>query len=66
MILAGFCRKCLADWLADAAEMHDHQMDRDAARHVIYGEPFVDWKARHQKPATDEQLAAFNALKDKH
>jgi uncharacterized protein len=27
----------------------------------VYGEAFDDWKARHQKPATPEQLAAFQA-----
>jgi hypothetical protein len=25
----------------------------------VYGMPFSDWKANHQLPATEEQLAAF-------
>ena len=34
-------------------------MDYDAAREVIYGMPFKEWKGLYQKPATAEQLAAF-------
>lgn len=59
MILAGFCRNCLADWYRDAALEHGENMDKDAARERIYGEPFAQWKAKHQPAATPEQLAAF-------
>jgi len=59
MILAGFCRNCLADWYRDAALEQGVAMDKDAARERIYGEPFAEWKARHQPAATPEQLAAF-------
>jgi hypothetical protein len=52
MGLAGFCRNCLADWIADA----DGAMDRDTARQAIYGMPQSEWKARHQTEATPEQL----------
>jgi len=61
MILAGFCRNCLADWYREAAGARGVEMDRDAAREAIYGMPFNDWKARHQREATPEQLAAFEA-----
>ncbi|MGA8278521.1 MAG: DUF1244 domain-containing protein [Rhodanobacteraceae bacterium] len=60
MILAGFCRNCLADWYREAAEQHGITMDRDAARERIYGMPFIEWKAAHQSEATPEQLAALN------
>lgn len=50
---AGFCRNCLADWVAEA----DGSMDRDAAREVIHGMPFAEWKAQHQGEATPEQIA---------
>lgn len=63
MILAGFCRNCLADWYRDAAQARGVAMDREQAREAIYGEPFAGWKAKHQKPATAEQLAAFDARK---
>lgn len=61
MILAGFCRNCLADWYREAAEEHGIDLDKNAAREALYGEPFAEWKARHQREATPEQLAAFEA-----
>ena len=66
MILAGFCRKCLADWYREAAAERGIAMDRDAAREVVYGEPFAQWKAQHQREATPEQLAAFKAAQASH
>ena len=53
MGLAGFCRNCLADWVLDAGGA----ADRDAARRLIYGMEFADWKDRYQGAASDEQLA---------
>lgn len=61
MTLAGFCRNCLADWYREAAETAGEAISRDQAREIIYGEPFEQWKARHQREATPEQLAAFQA-----
>ena len=61
MILAGFCRNCLADWYRDAAEAGGQPMTRDEAREAVYGMPFAEFKARHQAEATPEQLAAFEA-----
>jgi hypothetical protein len=67
MILAGFCRNCLADWYRDAAEARGIAMTKDQAREHVYGEPFAQWKAKHQKEATPEQLAAFEAAqRDRH
>jgi len=66
MILAGFCRNCLANWYQEAAEDAGMPIDRDAARARIYGEPFVQWKAKHQPEATPEQLEAFEAASRKH
>lgn len=63
MILAGFCRNCLADWYREAADAEGATMSRDDARQAVYGEPFADWKARHQREATPEQLAAFAATR---
>jgi hypothetical protein len=65
MILAGFCRNCLADWYREAAEARGIAMTRDEAREHVYGEPFAQWKSRHQKEATPEQLAAFAAAQGK-
>jgi len=61
MIGAGFCRNCLADWYREAAEARGRVMTKEQAREAIYGEPFAQWKAKHQREATPEQLAAFEA-----
>ena len=53
MGLSGFCRNCLADWIVDAG----YEGDTAAARALIHGMPQEEWKARHQTPATEEQLA---------
>lgn len=66
MILAGFCRNCLSDWYREAAVERGVDMTRDAAREAIYGIPFGDWKAKHQREATPEQLAAFEAAQKRH
>ena len=31
----------------------------DQAREAVYGEPYDDWKAKHQLPASDAQKAAY-------
>jgi hypothetical protein len=66
MITAGFCRNCLADWYREAAAERGIEIGKDAAREIVYGEPFAAWKAKHQKEATPEQLAAFEAAQKKH
>ena len=65
MTLAGFCRNCLADWYREAAEQRGISMTKDEAREAIYGEPFAQWKQKHQREATAEQLAAFEAAQRK-
>ena len=59
MILADFCRNCLAKWLMAAAKDQGVEMDYDEARERVYGMPYSEWKELYQKPATPEQLAAF-------
>ncbi len=66
MIASGFCRNCLADWYRDAAQTRGVPMDKDAARERIYGEPFLQWKAKNQPEATSAQLAAFAAAQKNH
>ncbi len=65
MNLAGFCRNCLSKWYVAAAEEHGHPTDLDAARELVYGEPYADWKAKYQREASAEQLAEFSK-QDKH
>lgn len=59
MNLAGFCRNCLANWYMDAAQDKGLDLDKGQAREIIYGMPYEDWRAKHQKEASAEQQAAF-------
>lgn len=52
----GFCRNCLSDWLFDAASAEGLGLSKDDARELVYGMPYADYKAKHQAPATEEQL----------
>lgn len=60
MNLANFCRNCLAKWYSAAASEQGLEVDYDQSREAIYGMPYSEWKEKHQKPATPEQLEAFN------
>ncbi|MET0892983.1 MAG: DUF1244 domain-containing protein [Pseudoxanthomonas sp.] len=66
MILAGFCRNCLSDWYREAAEAGGQPISKDEARERVYGMPFAEWKAKFQKDATPEQLAAFAEVQRRH
>jgi hypothetical protein len=59
MILANFCRNCLAKWMTSSAKNKNIDMDYEQAREYIYGMPYSEWKDKFQGKATDEQLAAF-------
>ena len=61
MILAGFCRNCFSKWYKSAADEAGLEVTDEEARERIYGMPYGEWKEKHQKPATPEQLAAFEA-----
>jgi len=60
MILADFCRNCLAKWMVTASEEADAAIDYEQAREAVYGMPYSMWKKQFQLKASDEQLAAFN------
>lgn len=49
MSLAGFCRNCLAKWYRAAASEEGVDIEYDAAREIVYGMPYAEWKARYQK-----------------
>ena len=55
MNLAGFCRNCLSNWYREAAEQRSLPVTNDAAREIVYGMPYAEWKARYQKEATPDQ-----------
>jgi hypothetical protein len=49
MNLAGFCRNCLAKWYRAAADERGIALTEEAARERVYGMPYAEWKAKHQK-----------------
>lgn len=59
MILAGFCRNCLAKWLVAESEQQGVTLDYEDAREQVYGMPYSEWKDKYQLKATPEQLAAY-------
>ena len=61
MILADFCRNCLAKWYVDGAAEHGVDVDYEQAREIVYGMPYSEWKQLYQTEATQEQLAAYEA-----
>src|SRR5512134_2857394 len=66
MNLAGFCRNCLSNWMKDAADAKGVAMTKDESREIVYGEPYDQWRAKHQKEASPEQKAAFAQAAPKH
>jgi len=65
MILAGFCRNCLAKWLTAEAKEQNVELDFEDAREQVYGMPYSEWKDKYQLKATAEQLAAYDQRKPK-
>lgn len=66
MNLAGFCRNCLSNWMKEAADQRSIPMTKEQSRELIYGMPFEEWKAKYQKEATPEQIAAFEKARQVH
>lgn len=60
MNLAGFCRNCLSKWYVAAAGEQGISLEYEDARERVYGEPYEQWKQKHQTTATPEQLARFS------
>ncbi len=66
MLLAGFCRNCLAKWYTAAAQDQGIELSYEQARDVIYGMPYKEWQAQYQTEATPEQLAALEQKLKSH
>ncbi len=66
MNLSGFCRNCLSRWYGEAAEAKGINLSKDAAREVVYGMPYSEWKEKYQTEASDAQKAAFKAANPGH
>jgi hypothetical protein len=66
MILADFCRNCLAKWYTAAAQDQNVEVDYEQAREYIYGMPYKEWQAKYQGEATPEKLKVLEGkLKSK-
>ena len=66
MNLAGFCRNCLSNWMKEAADAKGVAMTKEESREIVYGMPYDEWRALHQKEATPAQKAAFEKASQKH
>jgi len=60
MNLAGFCRNCLSRWYREAAAEEGITIPDPAAREIVYGMPYDEWKAKHQAEAKPDAKAAFD------
>jgi hypothetical protein len=65
MNLAGFCRNCLSNWYLDAAKEKGLDLTKDESREIVYGMPYDEWKALHQREVTSEQQQAFEQNRPK-
>lgn len=59
MNLAYFCRNCFSKWYRSAAAERGIEMDYDQAREMVYGMPYSEYRAAHQKEASEAQLQQF-------
>ena len=66
MNLSGFCRNCLSRWYQEAASEKGIHMDKDAAREIVYGMPFGEWRDKYQAEATPKQKAQFAEANKDH
>lgn len=65
MNLAGFCRNCLSNWYMDAAKEKGIELSKDESREIVYGMPYEEYKAKHQKEASADKLARFEEVRPK-
>ncbi len=59
MNLAGFCRNCLSRWYQEAAADIGIVIDKEQGREIVYGMPYDQWQALHQREATDASRSDF-------
>ncbi|HUC61388.1 MAG TPA: DUF1244 domain-containing protein [Alphaproteobacteria bacterium] len=66
MNLAGFCRNCLSRWYREEAAAQGVTVTDEAAREIVYGMPYAEWKKKYQKDASGDQKAAFAKAEPGH
>ena len=60
MNLSGFCRNCLSKWYSAEASERNIDIDLEAAREIVYGMPYAEWKSKYQTEATQAQKDQYN------
>jgi hypothetical protein len=60
MNLAGFCRNCLSRWYREEAADRGITIEDSAARQIVYGMDYADWKAKYQTEASTEARATYD------
>jgi hypothetical protein len=66
MILAGFCRNCLSNWMTEEAQCLGINLDKEAAREYVYKMPYSEWKEKYHQPVPETKLNEFkNTHKNK-
>ena len=60
MGMAGFCRNCFSKWYAAEALERGIEIDKMAAREIVYGMPYSEFVDKHQTPATEEQMTKMD------
>jgi len=60
MNLSGFCRNCLSKWYSAEANQRNLDIDLEAAREIVYGMPYAEWKSKYQTEATQVQKDEYN------
>jgi molybdopterin adenylyltransferase len=77
MTISGFCRNCLAKWMVvEARKISKDELDHtqqalnalgyEEAAQYVYGCNYGEWKKRHAKKATDEQMQKYIASTPLH
>ena len=66
MNLAGFCRNCLSRWYREAAADAGQNLSDAAAREIVYGMDYSEWKTRFQTEATAAQKGDYEKSHGKH
>ena len=60
MNLAGFCRNCLSRWYREEAADKGITIEDSAARKIVYGMDYADWKAQYQTEPSAEARATYD------
>ena len=63
MLLADFCRNCLAKWYKTAADEEGLTVNYDEARELVYGMPYAEWKQKFEEMKQRRQQMAEQMAK---